>query len=207
MPWFDARKRQWGLESWLVAACGCARTKHLDQYRIALSELGKLHVVDGRARKRGLGGSPWDCPRPLLSLQQDSPVRRDDGRCFRDYVIPEAQTNDRWLRNFWKCARQETARFGLVRFKNFIDKDDSSEESKDKNFKNYNKIIIINYNIYIIKIKYINNFDFDDKLDLNISKIWNIQAIYFINLLETFFTDKGEWRMISQMILLSNNSK
>lgn len=128
-----------GLESSLVGVC--ARTKHLDRYRIALSELGKLHVVDRRARKRGLGGSPWDRPRASLSLQQDSPVRRDDGRCFRDYVIPEAQTNDRWLRNFWKCAEEETVRFGSVSVWKFHRSDD--EIIHDKKYLNLNLCIVV----------------------------------------------------------------
>lgn len=117
MPWFDAHKRQWTREfvvNVCVHACGCATTKHLDQYRIALSELGKLHVVDWRARKtRRTSWISMGLPEGVAKSSTGlPPVRQDDGRCFRDYVIPEAQTNDRWLRNFWKCAQQE--RFCLV---------------------------------------------------------------------------------------------
>lgn len=134
MPWFDAHKRQWTREfvvNVCVHACGCATTKHLDQYRIALSELGKLHVVDWRARKtRRTSWISMGLPEGVAKSSTGlPPVRQDDGRCFRDYVIPEAQTNDRWLRNFWKCAQQERcfASFqiafgnGISFFENFID--------------------------------------------------------------------------------------
>lgn len=148
-----------GLESSLVGVCARARTKHLDRYRIALSELGKLHVVDRRARKRGLGGSPWDRPRASLSLQQDSPVRRDDGRCFRDYVIPEAQTNDRWLRNFWKCAEEETVRFGSVSVWKFHRRDDDDQAGK------------ILRRVLLSKDKILKRNDFNDRLDSRILEI------------------------------------
>lgn len=142
-----------GLECSLCDVCGCARTKHLDQYRIALSELGKLHVVvDWRARKtRRTSWISMGLPEGVAKSSTGlPPVRQDDGRCFRDYVIPEAQTNDRWLRNFWKCAQQERcfASFQIAFGMEFPSKifhrydtmmgvrsfQDSSWKSKRKNF-------------------------------------------------------------------------